>query len=1434
MPTLQECGLTRMPVAEDRLYSPRRLNRWFAVSSLLMSLSLFWLIFVDYDRPWRKFQDNYFLGKAALAHLDYLDATRQERVNEIAQAKQRLQDSREFTEKSKGVERTRLTAERVDADLAFRAVDGPYGRLRQVLDVTKDTYERAKEQHGPDHSATKEAHKELRAQEEELESLRKDAEKWEDKLREIDATLKSIDKPIKEEEGKVRELEQVAIDAARKDQSFRGVLWDTGLLAGLPLVKAIINAPLGDFTAPMNTPGRHQINQVVLPDVRQRLNYLETYTTDRCATCHVAIQDPDFSKERLTARFERSLTGINEQLQRMGKQPLSVPAPPASADGRAIPPGRVAEHWNEVAKKQQDEYFDTLLALVNGYLKQSGRKTIELHQPLLAHPDLDLYLTVDSPHPNAKMGCTVCHEGNPQETDFVLAAHSPPTHHVEEVWKEKYYVTAAGVPGATFETIEHYWDRAMRLPEHTEAGCAKCHSHVTDIDRYEGKRVGERLNLGQHLFREVGCINCHSVDSLKGSRRVGPDLRRVASKLKPEFVQPWAFFPQKFRPSTTMPHFFMQENSRTETANAFDPDPVTRTEAEVAAITHYLFTLSEKWEPLVKPAEAIGDAERGRQLFRSVGCTACHANLAEFGEEWITKDLMHREALNAETATHRYKGMTHEQRVVYAREHFADSHDTFLDPDAVRFDPDKPYTPPIFTRFAPELSGIASKVTAEWMYSWLMNPTHFSPDTKMPSLRLAPEEAADLAAYLTSPAMRNDAFVQKTFEMNDARRKMVDDLIFGILSSQRSEKRSRAVMEDEGGELTQMIVESIKSAKPVESVGATASDRSSTPSIGPDGAQSIVKSMSLQDKKLTFLGSKMILHYGCYACHNIRGFEETTPPGTDLSAWAEKPVTQLDFAFYDNAFHDMRHERKDVFGYIYPPDAKDLRQYSPLPDDAQEEITHTHHAFAKHKLENPRIWDRNKLKRPLDKLKMPNFYFTEHEAEALTTYLLSRIPPRVRGPLLVDYERTNKGPIAEGRSLVRELNCLGCHELEDNVPTVQQYFRREVGGQLRFDEVNAPPSLRGEGAKLQHQWFHQFLSQVEPLRPWLQVRMPSFNLTGEQRTQLVRYFAALSKEDSRVLEARLRPVHAALETEKENSADEAKMPASAKTGEKTASTPWYAQDNLRRSAESLRRWAVERRLMRPADVDMLKNTPERLADSHKRLLHQVEFVQKLYSVEYPFTEPPSPLSPPARFETGTHFLNDMGCLKCHVLGNMLPGPAKTTDEFVQVYRLDGVRGEGESALAILNGKPYKIGSTIDGHTLVSASTKFYDSGDIETKAIVEGPGPDGKPERVLLQAASAPNLGLSYERLRRDWVVQWMLEPNLIQPGTKMPQNFPDGKSPFEGDAKYPGTSRDQMELLVDAIYDSGRTNARVPLVKTVVKEQTEEFQEDGGGGFED
>ncbi len=1386
-----------MPTPETRLYKPERLNRWFAVSSLIMTISLLWMITIDYDRPWRAFQNRYFVGKAALAHLDFLDASTEQRQQELAQAQQRVRDAEQFLQQTAAGKEDALRAELTDADLKFNLANGAWSRKDQVLLVTRDTYEKALNTHGPDHEETRAVHARLTAEEEEVERLRKDKEGWEDRKAQVQTELDQLTKPVRVASKKLRELQDIAEDALRRDQSYRGVLADDGILGGIPLVRGLINAPILDFAAPKTTPARHQVKQLVLPDVRQRLNYLDSYTTDRCTTCHVAIDDPEFAQDRLARKLERSLASINEALQRRGEAPLDLPDPPVAAAGSQLPPAQVTLHWNRLSPQQRNTYFDALLERVNNYLEQSGRKTIDLGQPLLAHPDLSLYVSVDSSHPMQRMGCTVCHEGNPQETDFVLAAHSPETHKIRERWEDEYYLRRLGVPNTTFETVEHYWDRPMLLPRYTEAGCAKCHQQISDIDDFEGDRKGERINLGRHLFTNLGCVNCHNVDALPNQRRVGPDLTYIADKLQPEFVQQWVFTPQAFRPSTRMPHFFQQENSRTVAANSLDPDPMLRTQTEVAAISKYLFAVSDEWTPTPLPQSIKGDAERGRKLFRSTGCLACHANITEFGQEWIAEDVKQSESVDDETAQHRYLGMTHEQRVRYSLNAFPGDVDTFLDPESARFDSERKHNPPTFTRFAPELSGIGSKTTFEWLYAWVIDPSHYAPDTKMPNMRLNEREAADLAAYLMT--LRNNEFQQEEFELDTPRRTMADTLIFTLLTAQRSERRSREIMNDAGGELTDMTIALL------------------TSSLGRQRADQLIRPMPLEDKKMMYLGNKMILHYGCYTCHKIRGFEDTTPVGTDLSTWAEKPITQLDFANYDHAFHHLREEKPDTFGFVYPLDADRLNHWSPIDDRAKEQIAQTHAGFAKHKLLNPRIWDREKLKKPYAKLKMPNFYLTEREAEALSTFLLSRIPPRVSETLTIDYEVDTLGPIAAGRNLTRELNCIGCHEIEDNAPTIQQYFRRLIAGRPDFDIINAPPSLRGEGAKVQHNWFHRFLQQVEPLRPWLQVRMPSFTLTGEQATVLAEYFAALSRRDAEKLTESRAPIDEFLQQRLEQG--DASDP----------STPWHHNAALERSTDHLKRWAIDRKVMRAARLDPLETPPERVRKAHDDLLSRIDFLSELYDVAFPFVEPPRPLTSQERFQRGFRFFKDMGCLQCHVLGNMLPGPATNTDDFVNVYRLDDVRGEGEQAVAVLNGQTYPIGAVIDGHTLISAEKTYNESGDADTKALLEGPNAEGETERIMLLPPSAPNLSLTYQRLRRAWVFDWMLEPQWIQPGTKMPQNFPGAQSPFEGDAAYPGNGIDHINLLVDFLYQAGATSTRAPMQKIVIAEETEEFDDDEG-----
>ncbi len=53
----------------------------------------------------------------------------------------------------------------------------------------------------------------------------------------------------------------------------------------------------------------------------------------------------------------------------------------------------------------------------------------------------------------------------------------------------------------------------------------------------------------------------------------------------------------------------------------------------------------------------------------------------------------------------------------------------------------------------------------------------------------------------------------------------------------------------------------------------------------------------------------------------------------------------------------------------------------------------------------------------------------------------------------------------------------------------------------------APP-LVGQGAKVQNQWFHDFLLEPYRIRPAVVLRMPKFNMSSEEATKIVNYFAA--------------------------------------------------------------------------------------------------------------------------------------------------------------------------------------------------------------------------------------------------------------------------------------------------------------------------------------
>jgi cbb3-type cytochrome oxidase cytochrome c subunit/cytochrome c2 len=244
-------------------------------------------------------------------------------------------------------------------------------------------------------------------------------------------------------------------------------------------------------------------------------------------------------------------------------------------------------------------------------------------------------------------------------------------------------------------------------------------------------------------------------------------------------------------------------------------------------------------------------------------------------------------------------------------------------------------------------------------------------------------------------------------------------------------------------------------------------------------------SMTLNEK-LHFTGEKLISQYGCYGCHDIGGFEKAKPIGTSLNTEASKLITKLDFGY----FHD--------------------------------DIPHTKFDWFYNKINDPRLFDmipqkdgsmNLRVKKPLDKLRMPHFGLNNEEIEAVVTVIMGLVKDEIAESKRPDMDERQMA-LEAGEQLLHSNNCLGCHSLDGRGGAVQPEIGNwldEIAGSSASGDASvvqnfSPPMLDTEGQKVQPEWLLKFLKDPTMIRPQLQVRMPTFNFTDEEINTLIRYF----------------------------------------------------------------------------------------------------------------------------------------------------------------------------------------------------------------------------------------------------------------------------------------------------------------------------------------
>src|SRR6201998_4658058 len=395
------------------------------------------------------------------------------------------------------------------------------------------------------------------------------------------------------------------------------------------------------------------------------------------------------------------------------------------------------------------------------------KKSDEYARAFASHSEPEL-LQIHDPE---KFGCSPCHQGNGRATTSIEKAHG---------------------------NYEH-WLWPLYPKENSQAGCQSCHS--ADMVLVSGDVQFQTINNGKGLFRQKGCngwhryegydpepdglntisqqikqietqkktnlkqtaylmkqadaaesneeanrLNGEAVDLrvanskldgrlqqldfqshslMQDMKKIGPNLKDVRLKLNKHWIPVWLKKPTDFRPTTKMPNFRLNDH-------------------QIQAISAFIWQ-SGFTDSL--PKHKPGNAAHGKELFETRGCLACHsigegdqmqggtfaANLTRVGEK-ANYDYLVRWIHNARQRT-------------------------------------RPYCPYEKKDIGPEdyaKKGLPYKFDLD--HSQCPNDGHelqVQNMTVMPSLRLSPEDAEDIATYLISQRKQEPAAYAEAAFMDD-------------------------------------------------------------------------------------------------------------------------------------------------------------------------------------------------------------------------------------------------------------------------------------------------------------------------------------------------------------------------------------------------------------------------------------------------------------------------------------------------------------------------------------------------------------------------------------------------------------------------------------------------------------------------------------------
>lgn len=1016
-----------MAASDKPLRDQNKLDMVFAISSIAMLVSALLMFAQDYFREWKPEQRLFREVEAKLAQRLTLEGIPSE--EDLAAAEEEVSKARE-QHKAKAAEITdwkkqlaALEPSRATEALAASDIKSDVGSIQSLYYIALE--------HGDKNGAEKYL-AQLNALNDKLVVAEAKRDATEAKMKGISAQIDASDADLTRKLGTLKKLndkfDAMITMSIKKEWGWGDTIRSWPILEG--------------FASPT------KIQQITNNDYGINYNFKDATRFDRCTTCHLGIDRPAYTRANLTSLTsvtpdqEAKLNSARERLKERRETLSGLP------DAAQVPdPAQLK--LSKISKSQLTE------ARINQFA---------------AHPRLDLFVGADSKHPMEKFGCTTCHNGQGSSTSFQWASHTPNDAEAERKWTKEHgwgHIHAGD------------WEFPMNPKRFAESTCLKCHHQVTDLISSHDKNEAPKLLRGYNLIRENGCFGCHEIAGRKGGRDVGPDMRlestpplsdlpaverakiesdldnrpgnlrkvgpslyRLSEKTNEEFTLKWLRAPREFRPDTKMPHFYGTSNNDPNLPGALPNDQKAFPDAEIHAITYYLFNASKAY---------LNDVDK----FKTDAANAAQKDLDTVLELAASGKLNEEQKKNLDDAQRRLRLRNATSLRDLAGDYKPEpeasrkkGRQLFIERGCLschvhqateKADGD---SPAIFSEalFGPNLSQVSAKLgkmkgddasAKMWLVQWLLDPRVHSPRSRMPNTQLAPEDAVDIATWLLAQPATD--FGPRWNELTVPAPKLEDleNLAKTLLRGSMSSKSQLDELFK-----TKEMPESLANDLPAE-------EREFVKNFKANGEQALKH----------FIGKKAVGRLGCYACHDIPGFDSARPIGVGLNDWGKKDANKLAFEDIANFFKDHYYPVEkwvDEEGHLAAPKTKNgvtLYPYEEFFADALLKDHGSREGYLFQKLNDPRSYDYNRFRAWDERMRMPQFRFSrsrkkageedkvfearslkeEAEArEAVATFVLGLVAEPVPTNMI---NKLSGDRLAEvkGRQTLDAFNCAGCH-----------------------------------------------------------------------------------------------------------------------------------------------------------------------------------------------------------------------------------------------------------------------------------------------------------------------------------------------------------------------------------------------------------------------